>query len=47
MERRSIGVVLVVIGVLMMIYTGFNYVTSKKVVDIGSVQIDKDEHHTV
>ena len=47
MQTRSIGIVLVIIGVLMMIYTGFSYVTKKKVVDLGPVEINKEEHHPV
>lgn len=29
----------------MIVYTGFSYVTSKNVVDIGKVQIDRDVNH--
>jgi uncharacterized membrane protein YdcZ (DUF606 family) len=47
MQTRSIGIVLVVIGIIMMIYTGFTYVTKKKVVDLGPVEINKEEHHPV
>lgn len=31
----------------MIIYTGFNFVTSKKVVDLGPIKIDKEENHPV
>jgi len=44
---KRIGIILVAAGILMMIYTGFNYVTTKKVADIGPVQIDKKENHPV
>ena len=47
MQRRNIGIVLVTLGILMMVYTGFNYVTKKNVVDIGPIQIDKKENHPV
>jgi hypothetical protein len=47
MERKTIGIVLVVIGVIMMIYTGFNYVTTEKVVELGPLQINKEESHPV
>lgn len=47
MQTRNIGIVLVVIGIIMMIYTGFTYVTEKKVVDIGSIEINKEEKHPV
>jgi uncharacterized membrane protein YidH (DUF202 family) len=44
---KSLGFILVVIGIIMMAYTGFNYVTTKKVVDLGAIQIDKKENHFV
>ncbi|HLG33820.1 MAG TPA: hypothetical protein VI757_02985 [Bacteroidia bacterium] len=47
MKTRNIGIVLVVIGVLMMIYTGFNFITTENVVDIGALQINKEENHPV
>ena len=31
----------------MMIYTGFNFVTTKNVVDAGPIQINKEENHPV
>ena len=43
---KTIGIVLIGLGIIMMIYTGFNYVTREKVVDIGSVQITRDKEHT-
>ena len=47
MQLRNIGIVLVIIGILMMIYTGFNYITSENVVDLGPLQINKNENHPV
>jgi hypothetical protein len=44
---KKLGIILVALGILMMLYTGFNYVTTKKVADIGPVQIDKKENHPV
>ena len=31
----------------MLIYTGFNYVTKEKVVDIGPIEINAEKNHTV
>jgi hypothetical protein len=31
----------------MMIYTGFNYITTEKVVDLGPLQVSKNENHPV
>lgn len=39
--------VIVIIGIIMIAYTGFNYVTSEKVVDLGPIQINKKENHPV
>jgi uncharacterized membrane protein YdcZ (DUF606 family) len=47
MKTKGVGIALLVIGILMTIYTGFNYVTTKKVVDIGPIQINKEENHPV
>lgn len=47
MTTKNIGIVLIIIGVLMMIYTGFNLVTTKEVVDIGPLQVNKEENHPV
>ena len=47
MQTRNLGIIIVVVGILMMIYTGFNYVTEKKVVDLGPVQVNKEENHPI
>lgn len=31
----------------MMVYTGFNYITREKVVDLGPIEINAKERHTV
>jgi len=36
-----------VIGLVMTLYTGFNYVTREKVVDIGNIEITADKDKTV
>lgn len=47
MNAKNIGFVLVIIGAIMMFYTGFNYVTTEKVVDIGPIEINKQQSHPV
>jgi uncharacterized membrane protein YidH (DUF202 family) len=47
MKMKSIGIVMIVIGIVMMIYTGFNYVTTEKVVDIGPIKINQEKSHPV
>ena len=41
------GVVLIIAGVAALIYGGFTFTTQKKAVDMGPIQIDKTEHHSV
>jgi uncharacterized membrane protein YidH (DUF202 family) len=44
---RTLGIVLIGLGILMMIYTGFNYVTKENVVDLGPIQINAEKNHPV
>jgi uncharacterized membrane protein len=41
------GILLIVLGVIALAYQGFTYTTHKKVLDIGPVQAEKKETHTV
>jgi len=45
--KKTVGIVLIVIGVIMMVYTGFNYVTTEKVVDLGPIEINAEKNHNV
>jgi hypothetical protein len=47
MQKIKVGIVLIVVGLFMLIYSGFNFITTKKVVDLGPIQIDKDKNHPV
>jgi hypothetical protein len=40
---RTLAIVLIVIGAIMMIFTGFNLITKKEVVDLGPLEINKQE----
>ena len=40
---RNIGITLLVVGIIMTVFTGFNVITKKKVVDLGSVEINRQE----
>jgi hypothetical protein len=46
MNAKKNRSVLVIIGA-MMFYTGFNYVTTEKIVDIGLIEINKQQNHPV
>ncbi len=47
MKTKTIGIVIIAVGAIMMLYTGFNYVTTEKVVDLGPIQINKEKQHSV
>ena len=47
MARNLIAILLIVVGLLGLLYGGFTYTRDKKVVDIGSVQITRQEHERV
>ena len=47
MNAKTIGIIIMVIGLVMTLYTGFNYVTREKVVDIGDIEITADKEKTV
>jgi hypothetical protein len=44
---KILGIVLIIAGVVALVYGGFTYTTTKKAVDMGPVEINKKEHHTV
>jgi len=40
---KNIAIILIIIGAVMTIFTGFNIITKKEVVDIGALEINKEE----
>jgi hypothetical protein len=40
---KTAGIILLTIGIVMTVFTGFNVITKKEVVDIGSLEINKTE----
>jgi hypothetical protein len=40
---RNLAVILIVLGAIMTTVTGFSFVSKKKVVDLGSVEINREE----
>jgi uncharacterized membrane protein len=45
--NRTIGIVLIIAGVVMLIWTGFTYTKKEKIVDAGPLQISADRQKTV
>ncbi len=42
---KKAGIILIVVGLLFTIVTGFKFFTKKKIVDIGSLEISASEPH--
>jgi len=40
---RTLGIILIVIGAIMTVFTGFNLITKEEVADIGPIEINKTE----
>jgi hypothetical protein len=41
------GILLIILGVAALIYGGFSYTSQKKEVNIGAIQINKTENHSL
>lgn len=44
---KTAGIIILIVGLIMTLYTGFTYVTKEKVVDLGNIEITKDDQHSV
>jgi hypothetical protein len=44
---KSLGIILIVMGLVMTVYSGFNFITKEKVADLGPIEITKDNSHIV
>ena len=47
MKTRTLGIVMCIAGILMITYSGFNYVTTEKVLDLGPIKINKEKNHFI
>jgi drug/metabolite transporter (DMT)-like permease len=45
--KTLLGIALLVVGVLALAYQGFSYTVPKKEIDLGPLQVTKEERHTV
>lgn len=41
------GILLIILGVAALIYGGVSFTTQKKAVDLGPLQVNKTEHHSI
>ena len=44
---KSLGIVLIVIGVVLFIWTGFTYIKKEKIIDAGPIQVSADREKSV
>ena len=44
---KTAGIVILIVGLLMTIYTGFTYVTKEKVLEVGDLKVTRDDEHTI
>lgn len=44
---KSLGVLLIVIGLIMLVWSGFTYTKKEKIIDAGAIQITADKQKTV
>ncbi len=44
---KNAGIIILIIGLVFTLFTGFNYITKKKVVDIGDLEITANQNHFV
>ena len=47
MRTKTVGIFITVLGICMIVYSGFNFITTKKVAEIGSIQVNKEVDHPV
>jgi drug/metabolite transporter (DMT)-like permease len=45
--RIWLGIALIILGIIALAYQGFSYTVPKKEVDMGPIQVTKQEKHTV
>jgi LPXTG-motif cell wall-anchored protein len=44
---KLLGIILLVVGLCLTLYTGFTYITKEEVVELGDLEVTKDDKHTV
>ena len=45
--KTIIGIALLILGILALAYQGFSYTVPKKAVDLGPIQVTRQERHSV
>jgi len=47
MKKFSFGIALIILGIMTFVYTGINFITAEKVVDLGPLKIDREKSHLI
>lgn len=47
MKTKALGIFLIVLGIIMVVYTGFNYETTENVVEVGLIQLSTEMNYPV
>ncbi|MDN3588270.1 hypothetical protein QWY86_16425 [Pedobacter aquatilis] len=45
--NKTVGLILIIVGIVMLVWTGFSYTKKEKVVDAGPIQISADKEKSV
>ena len=44
---KNLGIVLIIIGILMCVFTSFSFTKEKKIIDLGPLEVNKKENKTI
>jgi uncharacterized membrane protein len=44
---RTIGIVLIILGIVLLVWTGFTYTKKEKIIDAGPIQVSADREKSV
>lgn len=44
---KTIGIILMVLGIILLVWSGFTYTKKEKVIDAGPIQVSADKQKTV
>jgi regulatory protein YycI of two-component signal transduction system YycFG len=44
---KTTGIIVIVIGLILTIFTTFSFFTKEKVVDVGKIEISRDKEHNL
>ncbi|RYF10361.1 MAG: hypothetical protein EOO42_22690 [Flavobacteriales bacterium] len=44
---RTLGIIMIVLGIVLLIWTGFTYTKKEKVIDAGPIQVSADREKSV